>query len=389
MNVLTASPVFEKRSLAVYSPYLGIPSETFIRRYVNELEPGGAAVFSLSDQPPKAGWWSAEGPTLVLSRARRPLLSRHRWADFGRPEAEKGRSAVKEFLRRTDAKVVFSQYLDWSLRWLPLFMEMGIPVWVHAHGYDVSRSLRDPAMVERYQRELFGKGGIITMSAYSRERLLELGCPEEGVQVIPYGVAVAEECPEQTVPTEEVRCVAVGRMVGKKAPILLLEAFRRAWEREPRLRLDFLGGGPQWNAAHQWVEAMGMEEVVTLHGTCESAQVQEAMSRAHLFLQHSRIDPETGDEEGLPVAILEAMALALPVISTRHAGIPEAVAQGETGLLVEEGDVDGMAQAIVELGSNPPLALRMGRAGWQGVRESFSWEREKTALRELLGLHEA
>ena len=388
MSVFAPFLCFEKRSLAVYSPYLGIPSETFIRRYVNELEPEGAAVFSLSDDFPKAGWWTARGPTLVLSRASRSLFSRHRWADFGRPEAAKGRSAVKEFLRRTGAKVVFSQYLDWSLRWLPIFMEMEIPVWVHAHGYDISRSLRDPAMVERYQRELLGKVGVVTMSAYSRERLLELGCPEEGVRVIPYGVAVAEECPEQSVPTEEVRCIAVGRMVGKKAPILLLEAFRRAWEREPRLRLDFLGGGPQWNAALQWVEAMGMEEIVSLHGTCESAQVQESMSRAHLFLQHSRVDPETGDEEGLPVAILEAMALALPVISTRHAGIPEAVVEGDTGFLVEEGDVDGMALAIAELGSNSSMALRMGRAAWQRAREFFSWERERRALRELLGLHE-
>src|SRR5690606_2027114 len=96
--------------------------------------------------------------------------------------------------------------------------------------------------------------------------------------------------------------------------------------------------------------------------------------------------PGTGDEEGLPVAILEAMASGLPVVSTRHAGIPEAVIEGTTGYLVDEGDTAGMAAHVVRLARDAELRRRMGHAGWQRALQSFSWPRERARLLELLGL---
>ncbi|HEY8510006.1 MAG TPA: glycosyltransferase, partial [Steroidobacteraceae bacterium] len=105
---------------------------------------------------------------------------------------------------------------------------------------------------------------------------------------------------------------------------------------------------------------------------------------ADLFLQHSVVDPVTGDEEGLPVAILEASASALPVVSTVHAGIPEAVDDGVSGFLVKEGDVQGMADAIVALASDGQRRIEMGLAGWRRVREQFSTAREREAFNELL-----
>jgi glycosyltransferase involved in cell wall biosynthesis len=80
------------------------------------------------------------------------------------------------------------------------------------------------------------------------------------------------------------------------------------------------------------------------------------------------------------------MANGLPVVSTQHAGIPEAVLNGVTGYLVEEGDVDGMARAIAELVGQPELSRRLGHAGWQRAKQYFSWQRERTQLLALLGL---
>ena len=110
------------------------------------------------------------------------------------------------------------------------------------------------------------------------------------------------------------------------------------------------------------------------------------MKASDVFLQHSVTHPLTGDQDGLPVAILGAMALGMPVVSTGHAGIPEAVVEGETGLLIDEGDVQAMAQAIVRLGRDVDYRTRLGENGWKQVREHFSWERERNALLELLGL---
>ena len=87
------------------------------------------------------------------------------------------------------------------------------------------------------------------------------------------------------------------------------------------------------------------------------------------------------------MAILEAMAEGLPVISTRHAGIPEAVLDGETGCLVEEGDSIGMAERIIHLVRNPGLRFRLGRTGWQRAKVHFSWEKERSQLLKVLGLN--
>ncbi len=80
------------------------------------------------------------------------------------------------------------------------------------------------------------------------------------------------------------------------------------------------------------------------------------------------------------------MACGLPVVSTRHAGIPEAVTDGGNGFLVDEGDSAAMGARLVELASDPGLRLRMGEAGWQQARRRFSWERERSELLRILGL---
>jgi len=112
------------------------------------------------------------------------------------------------------------------------------------------------------------------------------------------------------------------------------------------------------------------------------------MDAAHIFVQHSMIDSETGDEEGCPVAILEAMSHSLPVVSTWHAGIPEAVVDGTTGYLTEEGNTVAMAERIVALVQDPVLRRQMGISGWERAREHFSWEKEKMKLVNLLDLQQ-
>jgi glycosyltransferase involved in cell wall biosynthesis len=104
---------------------------------------------------------------------------------------------------------------------------------------------------------------------------------------------------------------------------------------------------------------------------------------ADIFLQHSITDPRTGDQEGAPVAILEAMARGVPVVSTRHSGIPYLVDEGTTGLLGDEGDVAAMAANLIALAKDEDLRCRMGRAGRERS-EQFTWERERTVLLDLL-----
>jgi glycosyltransferase involved in cell wall biosynthesis len=257
-------------------------------------------------------------------------------------------------------------------------------VYAHAHGYDLSSLFLDPLWRSRYA-DYRQADGLIVVNLPMKARLLSLGIPEDRIHVVPCGVVVPDQ-PIRRSPGEVVKCLAVGRMVAKKAPLKLLEAFRDASARAPHLYLDYVGAGRLYAEAVQYVEQFDLADRVTLHGGLPNEAVLALMMGADIFLQHSMIDPQTGDEEGMPVAVLEAMAMALPVLSTRHAGIPEAVDHGVTGLLVEECDVRGMAAQLVELAAAPSLREVMGRRAWARVRERFSWDREKTDLQQILGL---
>jgi glycosyltransferase involved in cell wall biosynthesis len=368
--------------LAVICPRIGIQSETFIRRHVQDLCPGRTAVveaFRALDQQD----WTAPGPLLRLgerSVLRRVVRQIHR-----RSGERTDAARIVAFLRRHGVQVVLGEYLDVSAPWIRPLRAAGLRVFVHAHGYDVSASLRDESLRRLYREALPHAHGIITMSRASRQRLLEIGLSPEMVRVVPYGTDVPSHPPDRAA-RPEIRCIAVGRMVAKKAPLVLLEAFRLALNEVPQLRLDVIGEGELLPAAEQSVRQNGMVHAVTLHGGQNNQRVLELMGQADIFLQHSMTDPRTGDEEGLPVAILEAMAHGLPVVSTRHAGIAEAVDEGQTGYLGSEGNAASMGERLIQLARDGDLRLRLGTAGWARCREQFSWQRERSELLMMLGL---
>jgi glycosyltransferase involved in cell wall biosynthesis len=289
---------------------------------------------------------------------------------------------VRRFLERHSVSVILGEYLHVTHGWLPLARELGIPVVAHAHGYDVSRLLKDGSWRAKYL-DYNHTAAVVTMSHYSRQRLVDVGLREDRICVVPYGIDVPAQ-PFARSAGERIRCLAVGRLVPKKAPLLTLQAFGEAVREEPRLTLDLVGDGPLMPAVREATGRLGLRDNVRLHGALPNERTQQLFGLSDIFLQHSIVDPDSGDEEGLPVAILEAMAWALPVVSTFHAGIPEAVCHGRSGLLVPEGDVEAMAGAIVELACSPRARGAMGRKGWEMAKTRFSWEREREALYEVL-----
>ena len=107
-----------------------------------------------------------------------------------------------------------------------------------------------------------------------------------------------------------------------------------------------VGAGLLHDVCSKLVKALHIEHAVELKGIVDHAGVAALMQESRVFVQHSLV-PASGDTEGTPVAILEAGAAGLPVVSTKHAGISEAVIHGKTGFLVDEGDIDAMAEYII------------------------------------------
>jgi glycosyltransferase involved in cell wall biosynthesis len=372
-------------SLAIFSEHIGEFNHSYIRRHINGLLPGRTVLVTSGRKRSPITCWEAECPTLTMSR----IMPNTMIGSIARKvgwnfEQDLVKRFTRRFFKEHRVEVMIGEFLDLSLPWIEIAQELGIRFFGHAHGEDVSANLRNPHWQTEYCR-YNRSDGIITINQVSRSRLINLGIEHKKVHVVPCGVDVPDN-PIVRKNNKVVRCLAVGRMVSKTAPILTLDAFRRAAELYPMLELDFIGGGGLLSAAEQFIKAFGLSAKIRLHGEQPHEVVMQYMNACDIFIQHSRVCPATGDEEGLPVAILEAMANCLPVVSTWHAGIPEAVVDGVTGYLAQEGDSTTMSEKIVALAADYKKRCNMGEEGWRRVRESFSWETEKEKLRSILAL---
>jgi glycosyltransferase involved in cell wall biosynthesis len=167
--------------------------------------------------------------------------------------------------------------------------------------------------------------------------------------------------------------------VDTKAPHLTLLAFRDVVRACPEARLIMVGDGMLVEACRQLTRALDMEKAVEFMGVQSHTEVAALMREVRAFVLHS-VTTSEDDVEGTPVAVLEAGAAGLPVVSTRHAGIKDVVIHGETGFLVDERDVHGMAGYMVELARDPVLAARLGQRAREHVCENFSQEKGLTTL---------
>ncbi|MFD2998840.1 glycosyltransferase family 4 protein [Pontibacter toksunensis] len=376
--------------LAVFTPVLGASSETFIQRHVLDLCPEGTSVIYAAQHHKL--FWDTSRPKFHLD-AKMPLKDRvfnrlyQTISDGDRrslldPVRTK---AVKDFLLVNKTKVILGEYLDQSLWLLKIAKELNIKFFGHAHGYDVSEKLLDTFWRNEYLK-YNQADGIITMNKLTKGKLIALGVKEKLIHVIPYGVEDANFQKSFRQNEEKIKCLAVGRMVAKKAPLKLLEAFNIALKIYPNLHLDYIGTGDLLPQVENFITMQSLQNNVSLHYEKPNVFVKEKMKEADIFVQHSITDPVSGDQEGTPVAILEAMSYSLPVISTLHGGIPEAVQNGINGFLVEEGDVEGMARLLVHLAHDKDLIHAFGTASKMKFQEEFSWVVEKRRLKNLLEL---
>jgi colanic acid/amylovoran biosynthesis glycosyltransferase len=246
----------------------------------------------------------------------------------------------------------------------------GIPLVVHFHGYDASERAVLAAHSETYPIMFREAAAIIAVSRAMQRKLVSLGALPEKVHYNPCGIdcEVFEASDPAAAPPV---FLAVGRFVEKKGPQLTLKAFAEVYEAYPSARLRMIGDGPLLEECRALVLKLRINEAVTFTGAQPHTVVRREMQSARCFVQHS-LEAPNGDCEGTPVGILEACASALPVVSTRHAGIPDVIVEGETGLLVDERDTKGMAEQMLSLARDAELARRLGLAARQHVAAHFS-----------------
>jgi colanic acid/amylovoran biosynthesis glycosyltransferase len=361
-------------NLAVFAMQLRSVSETFIQRHLRDLAPGKTIAVcrmtGIDGEAPceafLADQWALQLPVRLACRA-------------GADRQQLLKAAIGRFLRRHRVGYVLGEYLDQFVDFVPLLDGMGVPYVVQGHGLDLSGSIKSRGVGDSYLAYRSAKA-VLTRCEFHRQRLISMGLAADTIHVNPGGVDIPASLPDRP-PSASKRFLAVGRMAPQKAPILLLESFRLAAAADTELTLDYVGGGALFPAAREFVEACGLGDRVRLHGVASEAEKLRLLGECGVFVQHSMTDPETGDEEGLPAAIQEAMANGLAVVSTRHSGIPEAVLEGETGLLCAEGDAGAMAAAFLAV---PERARQFGAAGRRRAAVNYGWEHERARLRSWL-----
>jgi glycosyltransferase involved in cell wall biosynthesis len=364
-------------SICIIQPSLDAVSETFIRAHAERLPGKVTVVHAPGTLIPRI-----DGePVLSQALPSRAMRKLGRWL-LSRPWDWEYTAGFIEAFRRCDADVVLAEYGPTGVAVRDACSLANVPLVVHFHGYDASRF----DILERfklgYQALFQDATTLVTVSTKMHQRLLALGASPARTFLNVYGIDCSKFAgarPEQAKPT----FLAVGRFVEKKGPHLTLLAFAEVLRRVPEVRLRMIGEGALLGPCRDLAGALGIRHAVDFLGAQPHDVVAREMKNARAFVQHS-IEALDGDSEGTPLAVLEAGACSLPVVSTNHAGIPDVVIDGETGFIVSERDVISMADRMTRLAHDAELASEFGVAARKRVSTEFTIEKSISTLSGIL-----
>jgi glycosyltransferase involved in cell wall biosynthesis len=251
----------------------------------------------------------------------------------------------------------------------------GVSYSVTAHAYDI---YANPVLI---REKLLEAKFIITCTGFNKHYLSKIGKSEidQKLHCIYHGLdfqMYQAECPD---PAGKPLITSVGQLREKKGFPYLLKACRILKDKGYEFECQIIGAGPLNGALESQLHALSLEDTVILRGMLPHPQVIEEYKKTTIFALPC-ITGSDGDRDGIPNVILEAMAMNLPVVSTDHSGIPEAVENGVTGFLVPPADEVALAEALATLLDNPDLRRGFGERGREAVTKKFDIDQNANIL---------
>ena len=279
----------------------------------------------------------------------------------------------ENILKENNAKLLHAHFGTEGVRYLKLKKNLNLPMITTFYGFDVSKIPRIPYWKKRYV-QLFREGDIfLTEGTNMKNELIKLGCPENKIIVQHLGADLNtfNFTPRTQPENGNIIILIAGSFREKKGIPYAIKAFAKVKEEHPDIQLRILGDGPMRDQIESLIAEFGISDSVTLLGYQPHDVFLSEVANAHIFMLPS-ITAQNGDTEGgAPVAILEAQATGLPVISSYHADIPEVVVDGKSALLAPERDVETLAKHLEYLVEHPDVWERMGRAGREHVEQEY------------------
>ncbi len=264
---------------------------------------------------------------------------------FGRKTQRK----ILEIIRKERPDICLIHFLENSIR-NTILKYLELPKLTIVHGYDGSRLLKNSSSYRRSFNAMLKKQDFHFM--FVSEGLKKIAEKHMGkkissqVQYLGINTTLFEEKTNKD-QKEEIRYIQVSRLVPKKGTEYAIRSFKRFLDQDPLIKARFviIGEGPLREKLEKLIEELSLEHQVMLFGEKNRKEVIREISQSDIFVQHSVTDCK-GDAEGLPISIMEAMAMNKPILTTHHSGIPELVKDQIHGLLYQERDVEGFSKGF-------------------------------------------
>lgn len=353
------------KKVAIVSPDKAAYSETFIQAHKNIK---AEVFYYYGGSLPTA----LEGKGELISKDKNLFskLKRKFFLYFARlKNLTPSELALLNSFKRNKIEVVLAEFGPTAVQLLKVCQKLNLSLVPIFHGYDASVTQLLLQYKENYLELFKYSKKVIVVSRPIESRLIELGC---NMEKIIFNPCAPSDSFFQIVPTfkEPLSFVSIGRFVDKKAPYYTILSFEKVCSLYPEAKLYFAGDGELLETCKNIVRAFGLEKNIIFLGAIRPSEYKQLLSRVSGMIQHS-IRAENGDSEGTPVAILEASAAGIPVVSTIHGGIPDAVIHNITGLLSNEHDVQKMAENIIELIQKSENVKIMGQAGRIHMQKNY------------------
>jgi colanic acid/amylovoran biosynthesis glycosyltransferase len=368
----------QRPRVLIYRDFLLPGSETFIR---NQAE--GLTRFV----PYYAGLTTVDGIALPPERtitAAQGVLGRWQGAAFTRL------GVAPQFVWdvwKLQPQLVHAHFGVDATRVMTLSRLLRLPLLVTLHDYDITTSDADlkrrapycHRYIARRPRLIREANAFLAVSEFIKQKAIARGFPATKILVHYIGIDTAQFAPTPSSAREPL-VLFVGRLVPKKGCEYLIRAMAEIQATRPDVELVIIGAGP----LREKLEAQAAATLKRYRfvGAQSSAEVRQWYSRAQVFCAPS-VTADTGETEGLPITVLEAQAMALPVISTIHSGIPEAVTHGETGLLAPEHDVGALREHLLDALQNRERALELGANARKQILSRFNMKRQIEILETI------
>ena len=265
------------------------------------------------------------------------------------------------------------------------FLRRDVPVVISLYGYDISRLTRDPAWPRRYRWAAEHGAIFVVLTQSARQRLLGFGVPEDAIRVIHLGVMLPDwPYHGDAAPLPGAgKFVFIGRFTHKKAPQDIITAMARLRDAGIDATIDLVGGGELEADLHEQVAAMDLDDRVQFRGYVKPEQLIDTLRHATAFVLPSAEAPD-GDMEGMPLILMQAAAMGLPCITTRHAGNPEVIPPAGQRFVVPVHDPAALADAMAAMiRLDPGERETLQRAGRQWIEQRFDFEKTVTAYDDL------